>query len=51
MGTPGKPGERPDGPPGFIKNAVDHAIEDRLMEPVLIVLPTYNNTTGKRRLR
>lgn len=47
MGTPGKPGERPDGPPGSIKNAVDHAIEDRLMEPVLIVLPTYNNTTGK----
>lgn len=47
MGTPGKPGERPDGPPGSIKDAIDHAIEDGEMKPILIVLPTYNNTTGK----
>ncbi|MGI6230179.1 MAG: alpha/beta hydrolase-fold protein [Tractidigestivibacter sp.] len=28
------------------KHIVDHAIEDGLIEPLLVVLPTYNNTSG-----
>ncbi|NBK79927.1 hypothetical protein D5272_15390 [bacterium D16-76] len=37
MGTPGSPHE--------FKHIVDHAIEDGKMQPILIVLPTYNNTS------
>jgi enterochelin esterase-like enzyme/acetyl esterase/lipase len=38
MGTPGNE--------TFFKNIIDHAIDDGLIEPLLIVLPTYNNTSG-----
>ncbi len=37
MGTP----ERPHA----FKHIVDHAIEDGLIQPLIIVLPTYNNTS------
>ena len=37
MGTPGDE--------HAFKHIVDHAIEDGLIEPLLIVLPTYNNTS------
>ena len=35
MGPPEHPGE--------LKHALDHAIEDGLMAPLIVVLPTYNN--------
>lgn len=31
--------------PGPFKNVIDHAIEDGKIKPLLIVLPTYNNTS------
>ena len=31
--------------PTTFKNVVDHGIEDGLIEPLIIVLPTYNNTS------
>lgn len=31
--------------PGPFKNVIDHAIEDGKIRPLLIVLPTYNNTS------
>lgn len=34
----------PDSPHDF-KHIVDHAIEDRKIQPLIIVLPTYNNTS------
>ena len=34
----------PDSPHPF-KHIVDHAIEDRKIQPLIIVLPTYNNTS------
>lgn len=37
MGTPNSP--------HAFKHIMDHAIEDGLIEPILIVLPTYNNTS------
>ena len=37
MGTPERPHE--------FKHIVDHAIEDGLIQPLIIVLPTYNNTS------
>jgi len=36
----------PDDPHDF-KHIVDHAIEDGRIAPMLIVLPTYNNTSGE----
>lgn len=38
MGTPDRPHE--------FKHIVDHAIEDGMIQPLIIVLPTYNNTSG-----
>lgn len=35
----------PDDPHAF-KHIVDHAIEDGKIQPLIIVLPTYNNTSG-----
>lgn len=35
-----------DANPRPFKHVIDHAIEDGEMEPLLIVLPTYNNTSG-----
>ena len=34
-----------DADPHVFKHVVDHAIEDGKMQPILIVLPTYNNTS------
>ena len=34
-----------DADPHSFKHVVDHAIEDGKMRPILIVLPTYNNTS------
>ena len=34
-----------DTEPHVFKHIVDHAIEDGKMQPILIVLPTYNNTS------
>lgn len=33
--------------PSDFKHAIDHAIQDGLMEPMIIVCPTYNNTSGQ----
>lgn len=33
--------------PSAFKHAVDHAIQDGLMRPMIIVCPTYNNTSGQ----
>lgn len=35
----------PDGPSNF-KNAIDHAIENGVFAPLIIVCPTYNNTNA-----
>lgn len=32
--------------PRSFKNVIDHAIEDGKIQPLIIVLPTYNNTSG-----
>lgn len=37
LGTPGAPGS--------FKNVIDHAMADGVIEPCLIVCPTYNNTS------
>lgn len=34
-----------DRSPSMLKNIVDHAIEDGRMQPMIIVCPTYNNTS------
>ena len=31
--------------PTYFKNVIDHAIEDGKMQPMILVLPTYNNTS------
>lgn len=36
----------PDKPSGF-KNVLDHAVKDGEIQPMIIVCPTYNNTSGK----
>lgn len=33
--------------PRSFKHVIDHAIEDGKIRPLIIVLPTYNNTSGK----
>ena len=33
--------------PNSFKYVIDHAIEDGKIQPLIIVLPTYNNTSGK----
>lgn len=33
--------------PSAFKYATDHAIQDGLMQPIIIVCPTYNNTSGQ----
>lgn len=33
--------------PSDFKHAIDHAIQDGLMKPMIIVCPTYNNTSGQ----
>ena len=33
--------------PSPFKNIVDHAIEDEKMQPMILVMPTYNNTSKK----
>ena len=33
--------------PRSFKYVIDHAIEDRQIQPLIIVLPTYNNTSGR----
>ena len=33
--------------PHELKNIIDHAIQDGLMEPVIVVCPTYNNTSSE----
>lgn len=38
LGTPDRPSN--------LKNAIDHAMEDGKLEPVIIVCPTYNNTNA-----
>lgn len=35
-----------DEDPHSFKNVMDHAIEDGKIKPLIIVLPTYNNTSG-----
>lgn len=35
-----------DSNPRSFKHVIDHAIEDGKMKPLIIVLPTYNNTSG-----
>lgn len=37
LGTPENPHE--------LKNILDHAIQDKIMAPVIVVCPTYNNTS------
>lgn len=39
LGTPDKPSE--------FKNILDHAIADGKIDPLIIVCPTYNNTSGE----
>lgn len=39
LGTPENPHE--------LKNIIDHAVQDGLMEPVIVVCPTYNNTSSE----
>lgn len=39
LGTPEKPSE--------FKNILDHAIADEKIKPLIIVCPTYNNTSGE----
>lgn len=39
LGTPKQPSE--------FKNILDHAIADRKINPLIIVCPTYNNTSGE----
>ncbi|MDO4556182.1 MAG: alpha/beta hydrolase-fold protein [Lachnospiraceae bacterium] len=39
LGTPDRPSE--------YKNVLDHAMEDGVMEPIVVVCPTYNNTSGE----
>lgn len=34
-----------DKDPHSFKNVMDHAIEDGKIKPLIIVLPTYNNTS------
>lgn len=36
-----------DQKPSSFKYVIDHAIEDEKIQPLIIVLPTYNNTSGK----
>lgn len=36
-----------DKQPSELKYAVDHAIQDGRMKPMILVCPTYNNTSGK----
>lgn len=36
-----------DDVPSDFKHAIDHAIQDGLMKPLIIVCPTYNNTSGR----
>lgn len=36
-----------DEQPSPFKYAIDHALQDGLMKPMLIVCPTYNNTSGQ----
>ncbi|MGN0971752.1 MAG: alpha/beta hydrolase, partial [Aristaeellaceae bacterium] len=36
-----------DAQPTPFKHAIDHAIQDGLMQPMIIVCPTYNNTSGE----
>ena len=31
--------------PTYFKNVIDHAIEDGKMQPMILVFPTYNNTS------
>ena len=31
--------------PGSFKNVIDHAIQDGKMQPMILVMPTYNNTS------
>ena len=31
--------------PTYFKNLIDHAIEDGKMQPIILVFPTYNNTS------
>lgn len=35
-----------DEEPAVLKHIVDHAVEDGQMQPMIIVCPTYNNTSG-----
>ena len=35
-----------DEEPHSFKYVIDHAIEDGKIQPLIIVLPTYNNTSG-----
>lgn len=39
LGTPENPHE--------LKNIIDHAVQDGVMEPVIVVCPTYNNTSSE----
>lgn len=39
LGTPGEPHE--------FKHILDHAIQDGKIEPLIVVCPTYNNTSGE----
>lgn len=39
LGTPDQPNE--------LKNILDHGIEDGVIEPMIVVCPTYNNTSGE----
>ena len=36
-----------DKQPSELKHAVDHAIQDDRMKPMILVCPTYNNTSGR----
>lgn len=36
-----------DKQPSELKHAVDHAIQDGRMKPMILVCPTYNNTSGR----
>ena len=36
-----------DAHPMPFKHAIDHAIQDGLMQPMIIVCPTYNNSSGE----
>lgn len=36
-----------DSQPSELKYAVDHAIQDGRMKPMILVCPTYNNTSGR----